>query len=321
MTALEGQESLLDAAELDRLVAEIDQTLVPPRAADAATEIREFHGWTLDKLTVLDKYLKLYRRVAGGGAFIDAFAGTGVGQAADQVGNVSLRDGSSLIAAKSGAFQSLDLIEKDTGCLSLLQESLQELPVDLQQKITTHQGDCNAVLLELMNSGRLDPAKACFTLLDQESTQLNWGTLTALAEWKSYEPPATSRGRPRSCKVELWILFNSHQVISRLWPADRLRYPESFSPPTLDRIFGGRDAWWDLWEGHQPASALVHRFAERLRGLGYVYAIPQVIRDPATRRPQYHMIHATDHPSAVSFMRWAKRATSGYENRRLPGIT
>src|SRR3546814_11641272 len=62
----------------------IDEAPAPPRAQDVATEIREFHGWTLDKLDVFEKYLKLYRRVAGSGAFIDAFAGTGYGLAVRQ---------------------------------------------------------------------------------------------------------------------------------------------------------------------------------------------------------------------------------------------
>lgn len=68
---LEGQESLLGESEIRRLISEIDEAPAPPRAQDVTTEIREFHGWTLDKLDVFEKYLKLYRRVAGSGAFID----------------------------------------------------------------------------------------------------------------------------------------------------------------------------------------------------------------------------------------------------------
>ena len=173
----------------------------------------------------------------------------------------------------------------------------------------------------LLAGGHLDPARPCFALLDQESTQLHWDTIEQLAAWKSYSPPPNGKGRPTSCKVELWILFNSHQVINRLWPHDRVRYPQSFSADTLDRMLGGRSAWWDLWDDDRPSSALVHRFAKRLReDLGYVYAIPQIIKDPESGRPQYHMVHATDHPSAISFMRWAKRACSGFENVALPGL-
>lgn len=127
-------------------------------------------------------------------------------------------------------------------------------------------------------------------------------------------------GRPKMCKVELWILFNSHQAIYRLWPHDRQKYPKSFSPDTLDRVFGSREAWWDLWENYEPASALVFRFAEQLIKLGYQYVLPQLFNDRSSGRPQYHMLHATDHPSAVSFMRWAKRSSDGYENQHLPGL-
>ena len=316
---MKGQESLLGELELDRLINEIDEAPAPPRANDVATEIREFHGWTLDKLEVFEKYLKLYRRVAGSGAFIDAFAGTGYGRAVSQ-GRSVRRDGSSLVAARSGAFATIDLIEKDGACRSTLLDAVAALPVEMRDRIRAHPGDCNVVLPALLSEERFDVDRPCFVLLDQESTQLDWTTIEALAAWKTYEPPTTSKGRPKSCKVELWILFNSHQVINRLWPKDRDRYPDSFSPATLDRILGGRDAWWDLWETHQPSSALVQRFADRLRSLGYVYAIPQVIKDPATGRAQYHMFHATDHPSAVSFMRWAKRVSSGYENRPFPGM-
>lgn len=316
---MDGQESLLGESELQRLINEIDEAPAPPRAQDVATEIREFHGWTLDKLDVFEKYLKLYRRVAGSGAFIDAFAGTGYGLAVRQ-GRSERREGSSLLAARSGAFAMLDLIEKDEGCRTTLMDAVKGLPAEVQDRIRVHPGDCNVVLPQLLAEERFDASRPCFVLLDQESTQLDWATIETLADWKAYEPPPTLKGRPKSCKVELWILFNSHQVVNRLWPKDRGKYPESFSPPTLDKIFGGRDAWWDLWKDQQPSSALVRRFADRLRGLGYVYAIPQVIKDPATGRAQYHMFHATDHPSAVSFMRWAKRVSSGYENRSLPGM-
>lgn len=44
---------------------------------DTTIELREFGGWTLKKLSVLDYYLKQYRRVAGGGTYIDGFAGQG----------------------------------------------------------------------------------------------------------------------------------------------------------------------------------------------------------------------------------------------------
>lgn len=316
----ERQLDLLNDSELERLLEDVDQAPTPPLARDQATQLREFHGWTLDKLEIFEMYLKMYRRVAGSGAFIDAFAGTGRGVARLGRGTQEV-DGSSLIAAKSGAFASLDLVEMSTANVAALKESVSTLGERQRSRVRVHEGDSNLVIPSLLAVGELDPARPCFALLDQESTQLNWDTIEQLAGWKSYSPPPSGKGRPTSCKVELWILFNSHQVVNRLWPRDRVRYPESFSPDTLDRMMGGRSAWWDLWDGGSPSSALVHRFADRLRDdLGYVYAIPQIIKDPETGRRQYHMIHATDHPSAISFMRWAKRECSGFEDVALPGL-
>ena len=315
----ETQGMLLNEADLDAMVVESESARSIRSARDPVTEFREFHGWTLDKLDVFETYLKLYRRVAGGGAFIDAFAGTGYG-VSTTLGRDRQRDGSSIVAAKSEAFSKLHLIEQDSSNLQTLRRAVGALPDRLAARIRTHLGDCNIVVPELLASDELDATRPCFALLDQESTQLNWDTVEELANWKTYEPPPTISGRPKICKVELWILFNSHQAIYRLWPRDRRKYPESFSPDTLDRVFGGRDAWWDLWENDESASALVFRFAEQLRALGYQYVLPQLFNDRSTGRPQYHMLHATDHPSAVSFMRWAKRSTDGYENQSIPGL-
>lgn len=313
------QTPLLSDAVLDELAVESESRRAIPTARDLATEVREFHGWTLDKLDVFANYLKLYRRVAGGGAFIDAFAGTGRGLSSKNGQRVDC-DGSSLIAAKSGAFASLDLIEKDPTHIATLTAAVGSLPTRMSDRIRIHVGDCNTLIPELLASGRLDETRPCFVFLDQESTQLDWRTIETLADWKTYEPPPAESGRPKTCKVELWILFNSHQVVYRLWPKDRTRFPESFSPETLDRILGGREAWWDLWESGRSASSLVQRFSDRLYGLHYQYVVPQLIRDPSDGRPQYHMIHATDHPSAISLMRWAKRSTDGVENVHLPGF-
>ena len=317
--SVDEQMLLLDDATLDALAVESESRRPIPAATDSVTEVREFHEWTLDKLEVFETYLKLYRRVAGGGAFIDAFAGTGRGVSSKN-GESFECDGSSLIAAKSGAFASLDLIEIDPTHIATLTATVNTLPSRTSDRIRIHRGDCNIVIPELMRSGRLDETRPCFAFLDQESTQLDWRTIETLASWKTYEPPPADSGRPKTCKVELWILFNSYQAVYRLWPKDRTRYPESFSPETLDRTLGGREAWWDLWERGRPATSLVHRFSERLYRLGYQYVIPQLIKDPAGGRPQYHMIHATDHPSAISLMRWAKRSTDGFENVHLPGF-
>ena len=312
-------ENIFSEEVLDALVADINTRRPIARPKDTFSEAREFHGWTLNKLEVFDLYLKLYRRVAGNGSYIDAFAGTGKGVSATN-GDTAHVDGSTLIAIKSGAFSNLHLIEKDKASYQLLNAEIEFLSPKQQSKVHTYNCDCNLEIPNLLERGEMDPSKPCFAFLDQESTQLDWKTIEVLAGWKTYMPPLTAKGRPKACKVELWILFNTYQAITRLWPKDRQEYPEAFSPQTLDRVLGDREVWWDLWQGERPFSALVERYCDRLYGIGYQYVLPQLIKDPRTGRPQYHMIHATDHPSAVSFMRWAKRSTDGFENQQLPGI-
>ena len=316
---VKGEVPLLSGAELDALATGSSPIRPIREAKDHLVGVREYHGWTLDKLDVLRNYLKMYRQVAGGGTFIDAFAGTGSG-VSFLYGQDRPSDGSSVIAAQSGAFSNLHLIEYDSNSVETLAAAIRALPTRQSRNVTIHAGDCNRTIPELLANQELDALRPCFAMLDQDSTQLNWSTIRELSRWKTYEPPRTLTGRPRECKVEMWILFNSYQAMNRLWPYDRNKYPESFSPETLDRVFGTRGAWWDLWKSRQPASALVSRFVKQLRNLGYQYVVPQLFNDPHTGRPQYHMVHATDHPSAVSFMRWAKRSTDGYENQQLPGL-
>jgi len=309
----------LSDAELDDIEEEVDSFRVVPRPRDTITELREYHGWTLNKLDVLENYFVLYRRVAGGGTFVDAFAGTGRGTSIRN-GEQCVRDGSSLIASKSGAFSRLHLCERNASSFGQLEDSVATLTERQIKRIELHNGDCNEVIPRLIETGQLDSERACFALLDQDSTQLEWETVEMLANWKVYEPPPDDRGRPRKCKVEIWALFNTHQVVNRIWPSDREKHQMPLGVEALDRMFGHRSAWFDLWEAGASASALVDRYRERLYGLGYQYVIPQLIKDPASGRPQYFMYHATDHPSAISLMRWAKRNADGYENVQLPGF-
>lgn len=252
----EGDVPLLTDAELDALRTGPSPNRPIREAKDHLVGVREYHGWTLNKLDVLRNCLKMYRQVAGGGTLIDAFAGTGNGVSFLN-GQDRPSDGSSVIAATSEAFSSLHLIENDRRNVKALTAAIDALPARQSRTVTIHPKDCNRRIPKLLEDPALDATRPCFALLDQDSTQLKWRTIEKLAKWKTYKPPTTLTGRPREYKVEMWILFNSHQAIYRLWPSDRTRYPESVSPATLDRVFGTREAWWDLWQSCKPASALL----------------------------------------------------------------
>lgn len=185
-----GERSLFSNAELEVLTDDTVETSPTPKTRDRLVAFREFGGWTLNKLEVLEKYLKMYRRVAGGGTFIDAFAGTGRGLVT-QNNDERPCDGSSVIAARSGSFSALHLIEIDHRNIETLTSVVKSLPRNQSRKIRIHTADCNRLIPELLTSNTLDDSKPCFVLLDQDSTQLDWATIEALATWKTYKPPLT----------------------------------------------------------------------------------------------------------------------------------
>ncbi len=175
---------------------------------------------------------------------------------------------------------------------------------------TVHSGDSNTVLRTLFESNAIDRDRPLFVCLDQNSTELLWATVEMISCFKELDVDANK------CKAELWILFNQYQVIQRLWPVAP-RQAGLLNPyaKALDGVFGSRDAWEDLWKSKAEPLALMHRYCDRLEDLGYQYVLPQLIKSDAG--PQYYMIHATDHPAAVEFMRWAKNSHSKEKGRGL----
>lgn len=328
MTPCPGPEELPEAAEelrllgdddLDALVEVAQRAPVPRAPRDPFDQFRRFHGWTLDKLDVLEKYFKIYRRVAGSGTYIDAFAGTGYGRR-ERPGGPELLPGSAIVALNSGAFRHHFLIEKDDACRAKLTEAVTGLPERFRDRAHVLPGNCNDVVPQLLLGGSIDPDRPCFALLDQESTQLSWSTVASLAAYKRYKPPESS-GNPQQCKVELWILFNVESALTRMWPIASGRHLDPIGQATLDRVMGGREVWRELWDDRRPASDLLQRYVERLQALGYMYVSQQPFKNRATGRIQYRMVHATDHPSAESLMMWAKKVSSaGPEPPRLPGF-
>ncbi len=285
------------------------------RAKDSSIELREFGAWTLSKLTVLKLYLKQYRRVAGNGSYIDGFAGQGSVAIAD---NADEQLGSARIAIEARAFRHLHLFEKDQATMADLRYNLgYHYPQRRRRGVHLYEGDFNDEIVRLLDEGLVLRDKPCFAFLDPNSTELAWSTVERLAGYK--EPVAP----PGTCKVELWILFNTHQAFGRL--VDRQSSPTyelSGRAKALDRVMGSRDAWWQLYKDGAHINAFARRYADRLRDeLGYGFAHPQLISDPTTGAPQYFMIHASDHPAAFDFMRWAKTQSCYFDNtEHLPGM-
>ena len=148
---------------------------------------------------MLELYLTMYRRVAGGGVYIDGFAGTGAGMA-----NGVAHDGSPIIALASGAFRSHWLFELDPLNAAALSSLIENRFPRRGGSVRLQAVDCNLGIVELLNSPELPRDKPMFALLDQLSTQLDWSTVKALAKFKEPVNP------PTICRTELFILFNAY---------------------------------------------------------------------------------------------------------------
>lgn len=298
---------LFDTSAVDREMAAAAKRLKLPQVTDAVESARTFGGWALHKLEVLRLYLNVYRKVAGNGTYIDGFAGDG-----RVIVDGQLRSGSAAVALESGAFKTLLLYERPRNAKRLGKFLDEQCTSTQRARCRVTPGDFNLAV-----RSHLDPAivpwdRPCFAFLDPNSTELAWSTIEALAAYKAGGTP------PAQCKVELWILLNTYQVLMRLMPRQgRPAYR------TLDGWFGERAAWRDLYDQRASPNRFAQRYAERLEDLGYGAAQSLLILDPKTCRPQYHMIHASDHPKAFEFMRWAERKSTPHagEKLTLPGMT
>jgi three-Cys-motif partner protein len=292
-----GAELLADATKLGI-----------PEPKSAIDQARAFGGWTIDKLDVEELYFKLYRRVAGNGSYIDGFAGEGPIRVGDEV-----VPGSAARALRSGAFKQLRFYELPRRAQQLREYLAASFDEAQLRRCMVQPGDFNQLITADLDQGLIPKDKPCFAFLDPDSTQLDWQTVEVLADYKAGGVP------PKHCKIELWILFNTHQALIRLVPRQLSQdYARSASAVTLDRVMGGRSAWWDLAEQGAGPGLYAARYCDRLEELGYRAARPHRILDPRTRKPQYFMIQASDHPAAFRFMRWAEKESAADRQSPVP---
>lgn len=314
------EHQLFPPEEYEQILRDAGSDLKLSKARDVITDAREFGGWTVEKLDVLKLYLRMYRRVAGGGSYVDGFAGNGLVRFK---GSEQLHEGSASIALHSGAFKTLFLYERPRMARKLATYMTENFAERDVKRCRFGAGDFNDLVMDDLGANAISRDKPCFAFLDPNSTELRWETIEALANYKEYCPDPEHPKRPVQCKIELWVLLNTHQALARL--RERQRRPDYEDSPqakTMDRVMGGRSAWQAYLDEDRGPSHLAWLFQERLRGLGYRAARSHIILDPDNHRPQYYMVHASDHPAAFSFMRWAERqAVPGRSiNEPLPGM-
>lgn len=202
-------------------------------------------NWTQQKLTVLSKYLKAYRKIFDRNeraryyrvTYVDAFAGTGViprpeieGTFAELIPSLAateeeFRKGSVRRALEvEPSFHHYVFIELDRAKCEELSLLGHEFP---NRDIKVVNDDANAALLKWCQE--VNPRRErAVVFLDPFGAAVEWATIQAIAKTKS---------------VDLWILF-PYGAINRMLTRDRKPSP-SWSDK-LTRIFGTA-AWEDAF--------------------------------------------------------------------------
>lgn len=193
--------------------------------------------WTAQKLAILSEYLGQYTTVLKNQGFdlvyVDAFAGYGSYQpgaayaSAEYADFQELRDGSPkwALRVRDKPFDRLVFIEKDPAGCQALENLKDEFP---ERRIEIRDEDANTALPRFCAA--LRPHDRAVVFLDPFATQVSWDTVAALAQ---------------TGKIDCWILFPL-MAIARMMPRETV--PSGPLAVQLDRIFGGRNYWSELYQ-------------------------------------------------------------------------
>ncbi|MDX6506085.1 MAG: hypothetical protein QOG06_729, partial [Gaiellaceae bacterium] len=235
---------------------------------------------------ILDAYLTAFAKACqrpGGWYGLDLFAGTGLSWSTTRDAPIN---GSALIAleAESPRATKVLLAEKHAGAFNALTHRTERYG----DRAVRFSGDANQIVAEML---ALVPRRApAFSFLDPEGSELEWGTVEALAEHK--------RGRS-SNKIEQLILFPTDMGFVRLAPDH---------PELVTKIYG-HDGWKDIYNrrsanlitADQARSEYVRLYAAGFTNLGYRTVLDRQIKK-ANGGPMYFLIFATDNDAGEKIM-------------------
>ena len=238
--------------------------------------------WVLDKLAILACYLREFAiasRAARRWYYVDGFAGPGV----HLVGERRWVPGSALVALRTEPeYRRCVLLEEHRVAV----EALEARTAPFGDRAVVERRNANDDLADLVYT-HVSLTQPCLCLFDPEDAELQWSTVTAVADLK--------RGRP--AKIEQLIVFPTDAGFLHDLPTADL--PPEFDPR---RIFGN-DRWVDVYvrrrkgviSPEEARTAYVKLYAQGLKDLGYhrVQA-RQISRRGRPGRPLYFLLYATD---------------------------
>ncbi len=217
-------------------------------------------SWTEEKLEILRRYLDAYTTVLVNQPFrliyVDAFAGEGYWRpnspymAEDYADFDDVRDGSARIALRTRdrSFDRFVFIEKDPDRCQSLERLRDEFP---DRNIEINNEDSNDALMSFCD--RIGAYDRAVVFLDPFATEVSWETVDKIAATK---------------KIDCWMLFPL-MAIARQMP--RGGEPTEAWAANLDRIFGGRSFWRELYQRRPQLSFFEEESAlERPGGSGLI---------------------------------------------------
>ena len=230
--------------------------------------------WTAEKAALIDEYIHLFLLVTKHGVYLDLFAGP---QRSEDTENWSVRRVLERRAQGSPSIHHYALCDNNSEKLARLRQLARD-----NQSVRVYAGDANEQVHQMLRDAPIGPKTACFCLIDQRTFECHWATVRAIAEYKK-----------EGFKIELFY-FLAQAWLDRAWQSIRGDHKLK--------------AWWgnkgyDEFLGHRSlerANALCQRFRNELH---YAYADPFSIHEKGKgSRTMYYMIHASDHPRAVTLM-------------------
>ena len=258
--------------------------------------------WTEQKLEILRRYLDEYTTALKKQPFqliyVDAFAGEGSWRprsnydSDDYADFQELRDGSPRIALQiqDKPFDKLMFVEKDADRY----EKLMDLRWEYSNRdIKIRRDDANTAIPRLCDT--LASHDRAVVFLDPYATQVSWDIVDRLA---------------RTQKVDCWILFPL-MAIARMMP--RRGEPSDALATQLDRIFGGREYWRNLYQPSPqfslfenmreqervPGSEIADAYRNRLASVFASVAPTRRIFRNSNNSPMFDLIFAASNPSGA----------------------
>jgi three-Cys-motif partner protein len=246
-----------------------------------------FPLWTQNKAKLIQTYLQLFVYITHHGTYIDGFA------APQSDVHPDTWAAKLVLEMEPKWFRDFWLCDINPEGLEKLKE-LRDAHATAKRQVTVLEGDFNDRVTQILASGRITEKTATFALLDQRTFECAWQTVETLSRHKS-----------SGNKIEIFYFFPTGWVDRSIAAVKR--------PETEQKVqrWWGRSDWPALQgtDGTVRARMVAARFEQEL---GYRKAEVFPIHS-STRggRVMYHMIHASDHPEALSLMVRAYRKVSG----------